>query len=155
MTHTENPRTPTGVPEGVREPSGGPQSAPQASGGPEPARGAPGAADGRTAAPGLTIRAIQSAAWQNKIAKGFNTTDVPLEFGLLTGELGEAFTAWHKSLPDFGEELADVFLYLVAIAEMTGVDLQAEVENKHAKNQARTYRRAANGVLIKTEGVTA
>lgn len=152
MTHTENPRTPTGPHGRVSEPSGGLKGAPQASGGLAPARGATDAADGRTAAPGLTLRAIQSAAWQNKLVKGFNTTDVPLEFGLLTGELGEGFTAWHKGLPDFGEELADVLLYLVAIAEMTGIDLGLEVENKHAKNQARTYRRGANGVLVKTDG---
>jgi hypothetical protein len=59
----------------------------------------------------------------HKLAKGFNSTNVPLEFGLLTAEIGEAFTARRKNLPDFGEELADVFLYLVALAEMTGMDL--------------------------------
>jgi hypothetical protein len=30
------------------------------------------------------IADIQREAWQNKLAKGFNTTDVALEFGLLT-----------------------------------------------------------------------
>lgn len=29
------------------------------------------------------LREIQEAAWANKLAKGFNTTDVPMEFGLL------------------------------------------------------------------------
>jgi hypothetical protein len=29
----------------------------------------------------------------------FNTTDVPLEFGLLTAEIGEAFTGRRKRLP--------------------------------------------------------
>ncbi|MEU7240359.1 MazG nucleotide pyrophosphohydrolase domain-containing protein [Streptomyces sparsogenes] len=98
----------------------------------------------------LTIRDVQAAAWANKLAKGFNTTDTALEFGLLTGEVGEAFTAWRKRLPDLGEELADVLLYLVSLAEMNGIDLQAEVEAKLAKNTARTYEADANGVLVKT-----
>lgn len=99
------------------------------------------------------IRDIQAAAWDNKLAKGFNTTDVPLEFGLLTAEVGEAFTAWRKGLPDYGEELADVFLYLVALAEMTGVDLQAAVQAKLKVNAARIYQTGHNGVLVKEAAV--
>ena len=67
----------------------------------------------------MHVRDVQQRAWQNKVEKDFNTTDVPLEFSLMTAEVGEAFTAWRKNRPDFGEELADVALYLVAIAEMT------------------------------------
>ncbi|WP_326593336.1 hypothetical protein [Streptomyces sp. NBC_01294] len=74
----------------------------------------------------MEIREAQKLAWANKLEKGFNTTDVPLEFGLLTAEVGEAFTAWRKRLPDFGEELADVVLYVAALAEMDRVDLAAE-----------------------------
>jgi NTP pyrophosphatase (non-canonical NTP hydrolase) len=97
----------------------------------------------------LTIRAAQAAAWKNKTTKGFNTTDTPLEFGLLTAEIGEAFTAWRKDLPDFGEELADVFLYLTGLAEMTGIDLADEVERKLAINAGRVYRRDAGGAWIR------
>jgi hypothetical protein len=35
----------------------------------------------------LDIRAGQKLAWENKVAKGFNTTDVPLEFCLLQAEV--------------------------------------------------------------------
>ena len=87
----------------------------------------------------MDIRSVQELAWQNKKAKGFNLTDVPLEFGLLTAEIGEAFTAWRKKLPDFGEELADVFIFLASIAEMTGIDLSAEVQRKLEKNAGRGY----------------
>ena len=65
----------------------------------------------------MEIREAQQLAWANKLAKGFNTTDVPLEFGLLTAEIGEAFTAWRKHLDDFGEELADIAIYLMALAK--------------------------------------
>jgi NTP pyrophosphatase (non-canonical NTP hydrolase) len=97
----------------------------------------------------MDIRSAQKLAWENKTAKGFNTTDVPLEFGLLTAEIGEAFTAWRKGLPDFGEELADVFLYLVALAEMNGIDLGDEVAHKIDKNTRRTYARNEHGVPIR------
>jgi len=97
----------------------------------------------------LDIRSAQKLAWDNKLDKGFNTTDAALEFGLLTAEVGEAFTAWRKRLPDFGEELADVFLYLTALAEMNGVDLQTEVQRKLDKNTKRVYERDENGVSIR------
>jgi NTP pyrophosphatase (non-canonical NTP hydrolase) len=97
----------------------------------------------------LEISEAQRRAWQNKIAKGFNATDVALEFGLLTAEVGEAFTAWCKRLPDLGEELADVAIYLMCLAEMNGLDLDAEVERKLAKNAERVYRRDGRGVLTR------
>jgi len=97
----------------------------------------------------VDIAAVQRAAWENKLAKGFNVTDVALEFGLLTAEVGEAFTAWRKQLPDLGEELADVLIYVTALAEMTGIDLSAEVERKLAINARREYRRDARGVLYR------
>jgi NTP pyrophosphatase (non-canonical NTP hydrolase) len=95
----------------------------------------------------VEVREVQRQAWQNKLAKGFNTTDVALEFGLLTAEVGEAFTAWRRQEADFGAELADVLIYLASLAQMTGVDLSAEVERKLARNARREYRRDERGVL--------
>ena len=99
----------------------------------------------------MDIQSVQERAWGNKKAKGFNTTDVPLEFGLLTAEIGEAFTAWRKRLPDFGEELADVLIYLAGLAEMTGIDLSAEVDRKLTKNSARIYKTDCRGILNRTD----
>jgi hypothetical protein len=56
----------------------------------------------------MDFRSGQKLAWENKVAKGFNATDVPLEFCLLQGEIAEAFDAWRKGAEDAGEELADV-----------------------------------------------
>ncbi|AWK12322.1 hypothetical protein DDQ41_29205 [Streptomyces spongiicola] len=100
----------------------------------------------------MEIGAAQKLAWENKTLKGFNTTDVALEFGLLTAEVGEAFTAWRKGLPDLGEELADVLLYVTALAEMNGVDLEAEVARKIEKNERRTYECNEHGAQIRTSG---
>jgi NTP pyrophosphatase (non-canonical NTP hydrolase) len=102
----------------------------------------------------MDIRDAQHAAWANKRARGFNTTDVPLEFCLLQGEVAEAFDAWRKDQPGLGSELADVAIYLFGLAEMVDVDLAGEVEKKLATNVARAYRSLPNGVLVKddTEG---
>ncbi|MCZ1008465.1 MazG nucleotide pyrophosphohydrolase domain-containing protein [Streptomyces lydicus] len=98
----------------------------------------------------MDISSAQKLAWENKLVKGFNTDNVSMEFGLLTAEVGEAFTAWRKGLPDLGEELADVFLYLTAVAEMNGLDLDSEVERKIEKNTRRTYERNEHGAQIRT-----
>jgi NTP pyrophosphatase (non-canonical NTP hydrolase) len=99
----------------------------------------------------LDIRSVQALAWANKVAKRFNTTDVPLEFCLLQGEMAEAFDAWRKGRPDVGEELADVAIYLLSLAEMLDVDLQDAVEAKLSKNAARTYKPLPNGAWVKSE----
>jgi NTP pyrophosphatase (non-canonical NTP hydrolase) len=85
------------------------------------------------------------------VARG-STTGVPLEFCLLQGEIAEAFDAWRKGRETVGEELADVAIYLLGLAEMTGIDLQNEIEAKIAKNAARVYQRLPNGVLAKSSG---
>jgi hypothetical protein len=99
----------------------------------------------------VDIRSGQKLAWENKVAKGFNTTDVPLEFCLLQGEVAEAFDAWRKERGTVGEELADAAIFLLSLAEMTGVDLQEAVEAKIAKNASRAYRPLGNGVLVKDD----
>jgi NTP pyrophosphatase (non-canonical NTP hydrolase) len=92
----------------------------------------------------MDIRSSQELAWENKVGKGFNTTDIPLEFCLLQGKIAEAFEAWRQGRDDLGGELADVAIYLLGLAEMAGVNLQGEVEAKLAKNAARVYQRLPN-----------
>jgi NTP pyrophosphatase (non-canonical NTP hydrolase) len=99
----------------------------------------------------MTIRDAQQLAWANKLAKGFNTTDVPLEFCFLQREAGEAFDAWRKGLPDLDDELADVVLFAVSLAAMTGIDLQDAVERKLAKNAGRTYVTGPNGYPVRMD----
>ena len=77
-------------------------------------------AEARGERPMLGIRSAQRLAWGNKVGHGFNITDVPLEFCLLQGEMAEAFDAWRKGRADVAEELADVAIYLLSLAEMLG-----------------------------------
>lgn len=82
---------------------------------------------------------LQQAVYQNKVDHKFNVTDVPMEFCLLYGEVGEAYDAWSRGRADVGEELADVAIYLLGLAEILGVDLGAEVERKMEINRRRRY----------------
>jgi hypothetical protein len=93
---------------------------------------------------------IQSAAYANKVAKGFNITDVPMEFCLLIEEVGEAFSAWRKQKP-VGGELADVLIFAAGLAQILGIDLAAEVDQKLATNAARQYVRLPNGTPVKED----
>jgi hypothetical protein len=47
---------------------------------------------------------------------------------------------------------SDVAIYLLGLAEMTGLDLQDEIEAKMTKNAASVYRRLPNGALAKSSG---
>ena len=87
----------------------------------------------------MDLRQIQKDIFQNKIDKGFNTTDINKEFCFLYGEVGEAYDAYRKKKDDLGEELADIAIYLMGLSEMLGKDLQKEIEYKFAKNGKRVY----------------
>ncbi|MBT4071746.1 MAG: hypothetical protein HOE80_03415 [Candidatus Magasanikbacteria bacterium] len=92
------------------------------------------------------LQKIQKQIYQNKIDKGFNITDIPLQFCLTQGELAEAFEAYRKKLPSVGEELSDVAIYLFGLAEILGVDLEEEILKKMEKNSKRVYEKV-DGVL--------
>lgn len=72
----------------------------------------------------LDLVVIQDRAWRNKVAKGFNTTNVPKEIIFLMVEIGEAAGAWaHGDLVEFGDELADTVIFAACVARMAQVDL--------------------------------
>ncbi|MBE6936281.1 MAG: hypothetical protein E7458_07225 [Ruminococcaceae bacterium] len=96
----------------------------------------------------MTLHDMQKAVYQNKLDHHFTVTDVNKEFCLLYGEVAEAYDSWRKKKGDVGEELADVAIYLLGLAEIVGVDLAAEIERKMEINVGREYR-LVDGVLIK------
>lgn len=93
---------------------------------------------------------LQAQIWHNKLAKGFNTTNVEMEFNLTYAELAEAYEAYRKQTDTVGEELADVLIYLLSLAKMFGVDLEREVVSKIRKNKTRQYR-AVGEHKVRTE----
>ncbi len=96
----------------------------------------------------MNMKEMQKEIWQNKINKGFNTTDVNKEFCLLYGEVSEAYEAWKKKKDDLGEELADIAIYLMGLSEMLGFDLEDEIINKVKKNEKRVYKQI-DGVNVR------
>lgn len=96
----------------------------------------------------MKLKKIQKDIWQNKLNKGFNTTDVNKEFCLLYGEVAEAYDAWKKKKEDLNEELADIAIYLMGLSEMLGFDLEDEIEKKVSKNAKRVYKNI-NGVNVR------
>lgn len=95
----------------------------------------------------VDLKALQKRAYANKVRQGFNVTDVNQELNYLHTELSELFHAHLKKLPTVGEELADVAIYVLGLAEMLKVDLEKEILEKMRKNERRVYRKNAKGVL--------
>ncbi len=96
----------------------------------------------------MELNEMQKEVWENKLEKGFNTTNVEKEFCLLYGEVGEAFDAYRKKKDDLGDELADIAIYLMGLSQMLGKNLSDEIEHKMKINKNRKYK-DVNGVKIK------
>ena len=94
----------------------------------------------------MDLKKTQKDIWQNKMNKGFNTTDVNKEFCLLYGEVAD--DAWKKKKEDLNEELADIAIYLMGLSEMLGFDLESEIQKKVEKNEKRVYKNV-NGVNVR------
>ena len=54
-------------------------------------------------------------------------------------ELAEFYEAYRKRLPTVGEELADVAIYLLGLAEILQVDIGREIDRKMNINEHRKY----------------
>ncbi len=96
----------------------------------------------------MNLKEMQKEIWQNKVNKGFNTTNVEKEFCLLYGEVGEAFNAYNKKKNDLNEEIADIAIYLFGLSEMLGFDLEDEIVKKIKKKKKRVYK-SVDGVNIR------
>lgn len=100
----------------------------------------------------VDLKALQERVYANKLAHGFNVTSVDEEVCHIMSELSEAWEAYRKKgSEEFAEELADVAIFLLGLAEMQGVNLENEILAKMETNAARKYRRRENGVMVKDE----
>ena len=87
----------------------------------------------------MNLKAVQQEIYQNKVDKHWNISNIETELCLMQGEIAEFYEAYRKHLPSIGEELADVAIYLLGIAEILHLDLEKELEGKMRVNRRRQY----------------
>ena len=87
----------------------------------------------------VDLKELQKEVMRNKVEKGFNTTDMSLEFCRAHEELSEAFSKWNKNQDGVAEEFADVAIFLLGMCEQLGYDLEKELVRKIDINKNRKY----------------
>jgi len=100
----------------------------------------------------LTLRQIQKRIWENKVSKGFNTTDIGRDLLYLAEELGEAVKAFRKGNKDeLAEEAVDLIIYALGLLEMLGRDGYQELIKKMEKNEKRDYEATKGGFHLRED----
>lgn len=89
----------------------------------------------------IDLKKLQEEVMQNKVDKGFNTTDIAMEFCRAHEELSEAFSKYNKNETGVAEEFADVAIFLLGMCEMLGYDLEQEIVRKIEINKNRVYKK--------------
>ena len=85
------------------------------------------------------LKALQKEVMRNKLEKGFNTTNVALEFCRAHEELSEAFKKHNWNEKGVAEEFADVVIFILGMCESMGFDLEKELVRKIEINKNRKY----------------
>jgi len=89
----------------------------------------------------VDLKELQKEIMRNKKEKGFNTTNVALEFCRAHEELSEAFSKYNRDQVGVSEELADVAIFLLGMSEILGFDLEKELIRKIEINKKRVYKK--------------
>lgn len=87
----------------------------------------------------IDLKELQKEVMRNKIEKGFNTTDVAVEFCRAHEEMSEAYSKFSKNQDGVAEEFADVAIFVLGMCEILGYDLEKELIKKIEKNKSRKY----------------
>lgn len=105
----------------------------------------------------VDLKELQIEVMRNKVEKGFNTSDVAMEFCRAYEELSEAFSKFNKNQDGVAEEFADVAIFILGMCEILGYDLEKELLRKMEINKNRKYikSKAPDGkdvfIRVKTE----
>ncbi|GAA1464577.1 hypothetical protein NE857_09010 [Nocardiopsis exhalans] len=97
----------------------------------------------------LTLTEIQDYVAEMEVERGFSDSTLLEQTLKLAEEIGEVCKAVRKqaalsvdptsTVGGLGEELADVLIYLAAIANRSGIDLSQALRDKEAVNENRTW----------------
>ena len=96
-----------------------------------------------------TLADFQKYAAELEDERGFSGQDIVQKCLMLGEEVGELFKVVRKhtnikvdpnsSIGEAGEELTDVFIFLLAIANRLNVDLEQAFRDKEEKNKTRVW----------------
>ena len=96
-----------------------------------------------------TLKELQKYYKQKAKERGFSKETPQDIVLLLTEELGELARAIRKKMgikinaktrvPELEEELADIFIYTIHLANQLGIDLQEAFEKKEEENEKRKW----------------
>lgn len=96
-----------------------------------------------------TLSDFQQYVAELETERGFAHQSIIDKCLLLGEEVGELFKAVRKSeglavdanssFTEIGDELTDIFIYLCAIANRKGIDLEKAFREKEEKNKQRTW----------------
>ena len=101
------------------------------------------------------LKDLQRRIYENKAAKGFNTTadedGINREISFLAEELGELARS-HRRGDRAGvvDAVSDLLVYCLGLYEILGVDGDAEVQRVLADIESRGYERNSGGRLTRT-----
>ncbi len=97
-----------------------------------------------------TLANFQNYVAELEIERGFAHQTIIDKCLLLGEEVGELFKAVRKSeglavdenssFTEIGDELTDILIYLCAIANRKGIDLEKAFREKEEKNKKRTWK---------------
>jgi len=97
-----------------------------------------------------TLEIFQEYVVELEKERGFSKQTISDKCLLLGEEIGELFKAVRKSeglaidvnsnFSEISDELADIFIYLCAIANRKGIDLEKAFRDKEEKNKKRTWK---------------
>lgn len=87
----------------------------------------------------LDIKRLTQEVLENKIKNHFPTDDLAHEFDLFKKEVVEAEEVLGDP-PKLVNELADIVIFAMSIARITGQDLEQAIVDKVEYNKNRTYK---------------
>ncbi|MEU0240941.1 MazG nucleotide pyrophosphohydrolase domain-containing protein [Nocardiopsis sp. NPDC006198] len=98
----------------------------------------------------LTLEEIQGYVARMEVERGFSDSTLIEQALKLAEETGEVCKAVrkhsvlgvdpHSTVGPLGEELADVLIYVAALANRAGIDLSHALRDKETVNENRTWR---------------
>lgn len=96
------------------------------------------------------LKDFQKYVSELEIERGFSNQTIIDKCLLLGEEVGELFKAVRKTeglsvdsnstITEVGDELTDIFIYLCAIANRKGIDLESAFRAKEEKNKRRVWK---------------